>query len=52
LLVSCALAEVKRNAAISQSAMTDFQRFLLMKFASVIVMFEDSMLLFRFFASA
>src|SRR5437016_7311437 len=30
--VSCAFAEVKRNAAISGSAMIDFRRFLLMKF--------------------
>src|SRR5439155_11319772 len=35
--VSCALAEVKREAAMSQSAMKDFRCFLLMGFAPVIL---------------
>ena len=35
LLVSCALAEVKREAATNESAMKDFQCFLLMGFAPI-----------------
>src|SRR5437016_2472178 len=46
LLVSCAPAEVKRQAVISQSAMKDFQCFLLMEFAPLTLRSKNFRFLF------
>jgi hypothetical protein len=46
-LVSCALAEIKRMAAISQSAMKDFRCLLLIEFAPAPLRSENFRLLFQ-----